>query len=104
MNTKFYILFVLLLSFSFANAQSAETNKEIKGTATISVSDDNKDLVNVVDTASTTSEENKKDILVDATKLKEVARSSDIRIYLNHLRNVENIKWLFPKINKAKTA
>ena len=102
MKTNYYILFILLLSFSFANAQSTEpvNNEE----TTVNVSENNNDIV-VADTLTTKVIENK-DLILDATSVKEnIAKSSsDIRLYLNRLRNVDNIKLVFPKMNKDKRA
>ena len=71
------------MSFSFASAQNTDVKK---------VSTD------TVDTEST--------IILEPSIIKEaIARSSsDIRIFLNRERKVENIKLLFPKINKARKA
>ncbi len=104
MKTNYYILFILLLSFSFANAQSTETVSNEETTTSVSVSENNDTVV--LDSVSNV-ELIKKDVLIlDADKLKEnIAKSSsDIRIYLNRLRNVDNIKLVFPKMNKDKRA
>lgn len=100
MKTNFYIL-ILLLSFSYGDAQSKtevienEVNKVVVASVDVDVTIDNSvETVKENDT-----------LLIDANELKEsVARTSDIRHYLNHVRNVENIKLLFPKINKAVKA
>ena len=91
MKPTYYILFILLLSFSFGNAQSSTELTE----------DNNMEVVNEV---SNTVEE--ATIILELSIIKEaVARSSsDIRIYLNKERKVENIKLLFPQINKARKA
>ena len=103
MKTFYYIL-ILLLSFSFANAQSTEMVNNEETITNVSVSDNNDNVV-VLDSISNTVIE-KNELILDATKLKEnIARSSsDIRIYLNRLRNVDNIKLVFPKMNKDKRA
>lgn len=103
MKTNYYILFILLLSFSVANAQSTETVTKEDTAVSVSVEDNNN--VVVVDTLSTEVVENN-DLILDAAKLKEtIARSSsDIRVYLNRVRNVDNIKIVFPKMNKDKKA
>lgn len=102
MKTNFYILLILLLTFSFGNAQSENVSIENN---VISVSETNEDVSIAIDTLSV---ENKKEevLLIDATELKEnIARTnSDIRIYLNRKRKVNNIKLLFPKINKVTKA
>ncbi len=87
MKTNFYILFILLLSFSAIGAQN-----EVKT--------DN------VETNVTVSEIKEATVIIDTVKIKEtIARSnSDIRIYLNRERKVENIKLLFPKLNKRKVS
>ena len=92
-----YILLILLLSFSFANAQ--DNVEAIKMDANVLFSGNNEDVtlnVNNSKTAPTV----KEDITTEAT----IARNSDIKIYLNHLRNVENIELLFPKLNKTVKA
>ena len=70
---------------------------------TVSVSnDDNQATVdNTVNTVN-----NNETILIDASEVKEsIARSnSDIRLYFNRLRNVDNLNLLFPKINKEVKA
>lgn len=103
MKTNIYITLILLLSFSFANAQDNVVKVETNNT--IMVSENNEEVTISIDNTSTTV--NKEEtIKADTVEVKEtVARSySDIRIYLNKVRKVENIKWLFPKINKAKVA
>lgn len=104
MKTNYYILFILLLSFSFSNAQSVETVNNEETIASVSVSENNNDI-NVLDSLTTEVIENN-DLILEASKVKEnIAKSSsDIRIYLNRLRNVDNIKIVFPKMNKDKKA
>ena len=89
----FYLLLILLLSFSFANAQSTEI-KKVQSTIVAADNNNNKE----VSTENT--------IILEPSIIKEaIARSSsDIRIYLNRERKVQNIKLLFPKINKARKA
>lgn len=99
MKTNFYILLIFLLAFTFGNAQSTTevVNNEINNT--VSVSEDNKQVT--VETTTNTVNENEV-MLINASEVKEsVARSSsDIRIYFNRLRNVDNLNLLFPKMNK----
>lgn len=104
MKTNFYILLILLFSFSIGNAQSVEVSSELKISEPISVSI-NDENVTSVDAEIYTVKENDY-LLIDANKLKEtIARSSsDIRIYLNRERKVGNISFVFPKINKAVKA
>ncbi|MEW4925168.1 hypothetical protein [Algibacter sp. 2305UL17-15] len=85
MKTNFYILFILLLSFSAVSAQNEVKTDSIEKTITVS-----KTLENT--------------IIIDSVKIKEtIARSSsDIRIFLNRERKVENIKLVFPKIHRRK--
>lgn len=103
MKTNFYILLIFLLAFTFGNAQSTTdvVNNEINNTVSVS-EDDNKVTV---ETTTNTVNENEA-ILIDATEVKEsIARSnSDIKIYFNRLRNVDNLNLLFPKMNKAVKA
>lgn len=100
MKTNSYILIILLLSFSFGVAQSkTETNKMISNEV-ISVPVNGDDVTVAIETVK----ENDT-LLIDAKELKEsIARTSDIRLYLNRVRNVENIKLLFPKMNKPVKA
>jgi len=102
MKTNIYILLILLLSFSFANAQDNVIKVETKNT--ITVSDNNEDVTMTV--KSDNNALNKTEAKADTVEVKEnVAKAnSDIRVYLNRVRKVENVKWLFPKINKAKVA
>lgn len=75
-----------MLSFSFSNAQSTiDTPKQ-----------ESKEVV----TSST-----EIDAQIDTLKLKDViSKTSDIKNYLNMERKVENIKLVFPKINRRKIA
>ncbi|MFY0714860.1 hypothetical protein J1D01_14375 [Seonamhaeicola sp. NFXS20] len=102
MKTRFYILLVLVLSFSFVQAQNT-TEVSVETIKTVSVSQDNNDEVVVNDTLNTTKEDV---LLISEDELREsIARTaSDIRTYFNKMRNVDNIKLLFPKMNKAKKA
>ena len=107
MKTNLYILLVLLFTFSFGNAQSTT---EVKANNEINivehVSNDKKEI-NVKSEVNVSKEESNNEILlIDAAQLKEtVARgTSDIRLYFNRLRNVDNLNMLFPKINKAQKA
>lgn len=107
MKTNFYILLTLLFTFSISNAQSTVSTIEVESNNVISVSKTNDDVVAI--TSNTLNEVNKKeDVLIDASQFREsIARTnSDIRIYFNRLRDkkVDNIKILFPKINKATKA
>lgn len=99
-----YTLLIFLLTVTFANAQSNEVNVDALTNNTVSVSEINDDITTNV---NTTNEVNENEVLLmDANEVKEsVARSaSDIRIYLNRERNVDNISLLFPNLNKAKSA
>jgi hypothetical protein len=101
MKTNFHILLIFLLAFTFGNAQSTTevVNNEINNTVSVSVSEDSKQVT--VETTTNTVNENEV-ILINASEVKEsVARSSsDIRIYFNRLRNVDNLNLLFPEMNK----
>ncbi|GAA3598898.1 hypothetical protein Q4Q39_18460 [Flavivirga amylovorans] len=102
MKTNTYILLTLLLSFSFGIAQS-DVNK-IEENKVISVSVNGEEVTTVKDNAVKTVKENET-VLIDAKELREsIARTSDIRLYLNRVRKVQNIKMLFPKINKPVKA
>ena len=88
MKTNFYLLLIFLLAFTFGNAQSTTETVKVEINNTVSVSE----------TATNTTEE----MLIDASEIKEsIARStSDIKIYFNRLKNVDNLNLLFPKINE----
>jgi len=89
-----YILLILLLTFSFASAQENVEAKKID--STVMVSQNNEEVTLNVTTNETVSTI-KEDVTIEAT----IARTSDIKIYLNQLRNAENIDLLFPKLNKT---
>ena len=101
MKINFYLLLVLLLTFSFGNTQSEKSSIETSNM--ISVSQMNEETSSPVDAISVENE--KENLLIDAANLKEtIARTnSDIRIYLNRVneKKVDNIKLLFPQINKV---
>ena len=98
MKTNFYIVLTFLLAFSFGNAQSTTEPVKVETNTTVSVSENNKQLT--VETTTTNATEV---ILIDASEIKEtIARgTSDIKLYFNRLRNVDNLNLLFHKINKA---
>jgi len=101
MKTNIYILLILLFSFSFSNAQVEAT--KVKTENTIAVSDSNGDLSAIINSVTNPV---KKEVTVLSTNVTTtlVRSNSDIRVYLNRLRKVDNIRWLFPKINKARVA
>lgn len=103
MKTNFYILIISLFSFAFGNAQSTTEVIKVEISNTVSVSQEDKQVS--VEIITTTENENVV-ILIDASEVKEsIARSSsDIKLYFNRLRNVDNINLLFPKMNKAVKA
>lgn len=106
MKTNIYILLIFLLSISFCNAQGHTEFVEKEFNQISTVSEENREMVTLDDNMLNVEIENEV-LLIDGYKLKEdIARrrASDIRIYLNRIRNVRNIKLLFPKINMAKTA
>ena len=93
MKTNFYILLILLLSFSVANAQESSTEVKVitvnEITEEVSTTENNEITIN----------ENE-----DTNTVEVIARNSDIKIYLNQIRKVQNINLLFPKFNKNKVA
>lgn len=103
MKTNFYILLIFLLAFSFGNAQSTTEVVKVETNNIVSVSENDKQ-VTVENTVNTVNENEA--ILMDASEVKEsIARSSsDIKLYFNRLRNVDNLNLLFPKINKEVKA
>lgn len=102
MKTNVYILLFFLLAFSFGNAQSATEVVKVETNNTVSVFENDKQ-VTVENTVNTVNENEA--ILIDASEVKEsIARSSDIKLYFNRLRNIDNLNLLFPKINKAAKA
>ncbi|MFH4966151.1 hypothetical protein V8G69_14200 [Gaetbulibacter sp. M235] len=100
-----YTLLILLLTFSVANAQSQ--NREVK---VVTVNELNVNTIsseitlkfsNNIQKTETSVIENKE----SNTTNEVIAKSaSDIRIYFNRLRNVQNINLLFPKIYKETVA
>ena len=93
MKTKFYILLILSLTFTVANAQ---TDKK----ETVSVEVNNSDTVKY-------STNEKVETTTEATIIEgSIARGySDIRVYRNRIgSNTKNIDYLFPRIYKARTA
>lgn len=102
MKINYSLLLILLLSFSFGNSQSEATSIEVENISIISVSKMNTEVAVTFNSILNLANE-KEDLLIDASKVKEslVRTNSDIRTYLNRERKVDNIKMLFPKINKA---
>ncbi len=101
MKKNIYIPLILLLSFSLGVAQGHTENNKIESNKVISVSVNDEAHLEI--TADHTIEivKEKDTLLIDPTELKEsISKTSDIRLYLNRVRNVENIKMIFPKINK----
>ncbi|NCO64247.1 MAG: hypothetical protein GW839_01845 [Flavobacteriales bacterium] len=92
-----YILLILLLSFSVANAQEKTTESKVVSVNELHVNPISE--MNVLISSEL--------IISKAlnTTNEVIARSSsDIRIYLNRVRNVQNINLLFPKIYREKVA
>jgi hypothetical protein len=99
---KVTIILILILTATFVNAQSNVVSFETINN-TVSVSEVNDETTADVNTVNEVNENEA--VLIDAEKVKEsVARSSDIRIYLNREKNVNNINLLFANINKQKSA
>ena len=94
MKTNLYIALIFLFTFAFGTAQSTADVVKVEINKTVSVEN------------TTTIKNKTKVILINASEVKEsIARSSsDIRLYFNRLRNVDNLSLLFPKINKAVKA
>lgn len=105
MKTNIYILLILLLSFSFGNAQTTEFTAEVENNETIAVTND-VETVTLNDVTETNTVIENDSLFINANELREsIARgTSDIRIYLNRERKVSNISIVFPKINKAVKA
>jgi hypothetical protein len=105
MKTNFYILLISLLTFSVANAQEDTTQVKVVTVNELNVNTISSEITiefsNNNQETQTTVIENKE----SNTTNEVIARSSsDIRIYLNRVRNVQNINLLFPKIYKEKVA
>ena len=95
MKTRFYILLILLLSFSLAHAQKNSTEIKVVTVNELNVNPVSKfSFSNEIHTELFTVKE------LNASNEVIARSSSDIRIYLNKERNIENIKLLFPKIYK----
>ncbi len=105
MKINFYILFILLFSFSFVQAQSTLELVKVETNDTVFVSNNDKQVIVTVEKSTQENNENEV-LLIDGSKLKKsIARSSsDIRIFFNRERKVDNINLVFPKINKAISA
>ncbi|MFB9057912.1 hypothetical protein ACFFU9_14290 [Mariniflexile ostreae] len=98
---KYYILLVLLISFSLASAENqkitVEVPSRIKTVRAIGA--------NVATEIHSTwiKETVCEDVPIDSIKKKSIVKStSDIRLYLNRLRNVDHISLMFPQKNKIK--
>ena len=106
MKTIFYIFLILIFSLSFANAQ--ETTSIVVEELTIienNVENSDSEISNKVlnsQNTETTINVNKEES--NETNEVIVKSSSDIRIYLNRVRNVDNLNLLFPKMYKEKVA
>jgi hypothetical protein len=106
MKTNFYIFLILIFSFSFANAQET-TSIVVEELTIIENNVENSDseishkVLNSQNTETTVNinkeESNKTNEVI-------VKSSSDIRIYLNKVRNVQNINLMFPKVYKKQVA
>ncbi len=94
MKTNFYILLILLLSFSVANAQ--EDSKEVK---VVTVNE-----ITVNNSVSENANEVSTSLNNESQSVEVIAGNSDIRIYLNQIRNVQNINLLFPKFKIEELA
>jgi hypothetical protein len=106
MKTNFYIFLILIFSFSFANAQETTSNVVeeltiIENNVENSDSEISHKVLNSQNTETTVNinkeESNKTNEVI-------VKSSSDIRIYLNKVRNVQNINLMFPKVYKKQVA
>ena len=86
MKSKFYIFFILLLSFTVAQAQSEDKVNETLSQEVVVETNNDVEVINTLELK------------------KAISKTSDIRNFLNRERNVENIKLVFPKINRRKTA
>ena len=90
MKTNLYILLILLLSISFANAQSNSEVVETELTKSISVSNTDIQINTTVKTNVETTNNNEP-LFINVKDLKEtIARTSDIRTYFNRFRNLDN--------------
>jgi len=103
MYQKTYILLLLALSFSYVNAQ--QNSDELKKDKLEKIKIEYK--VNVVTDSIDGLINEPKSFLISEEALKALiisSRVSDIKTLSNRERNVENIKILFPKMNKVKKA
>lgn len=92
-----YILLILLLSFSVANAQEKTTELKVVSVNELHVNPISEMNVSMASELIISKELNSSNEVIARS-------SSDIRIYLNRVRNVQNINLLFPKIYKEKVA
>lgn len=103
MKTNFYILLILLLSFSVANAQEKTTAVKV---VTVNELNVNTIVLKTTPVVSKTQESVSSEVKENSESTTNVIAkaASDIRIYLNRERNLENINLLFPKIYKEEIA
>lgn len=103
MKTNFYIFLIVLLSFSVANAQEKTTAVKVVTVNELTVNTIVLKTTPVLSTAQgSVSAEAKENS--ESTNEVVAKAASDIRIYLNRERNLENIDLLFPKIYKEEMA
>ncbi|WP_166965485.1 hypothetical protein [Yeosuana marina] len=103
MKTNIYILLILLLSFSIANAQEKTAAVKVVTVNELNVNTLVLKAAPIVSAIQNSASANVNEDIKSTTKV--IARSaSDIRIFLNRERNLENIDLLFPKIYKEEMA
>lgn len=103
MKTNIYILLILLLSFSIANAQEKTASAKAATVNELNVNTLVLKAAPIVSAIQNTDSANLNEDTKSTTQV--IARSaSDIRIFLNRERNLENIDLLFPKIYKEEMA
>tara|TARA_R110000868_G_scaffold168386_4_gene403083 strand:- start:508 stop:819 length:312 start_codon:yes stop_codon:yes gene_type:complete len=95
MKTNIYIFLILLLSFSVAHAQ--ENSSQVKQVKVVTVNElhvnPSVSEITIIQNIGTSKIEN----TASENSSKIIARTnSDIRIYLNRERNIQNIYLLFP--------
>lgn len=88
-----YILLIFLVSVTFSNAQDNSKAKKIESTNIVSQNNEDVSLTTY----------NAESVIIvndiETTDSSLARTNSDIRIYLNLIRKVENINLLFPKLN-----
>lgn len=105
MKTANFILIIVLLSFSFGNAQSKKNGSEVINEPVNSVSQDNIEIYILTKDLQKDHVQDEKLISIFKLRHNTVKAKSDMHIYLNRIlsKNGNNINALFPKMKLEVT-